>query len=42
MTSRKPTMTRTRALPILLMQHYHRFDYRLSLLEIHKLAHLLP
>lgn len=34
-------MTRARALPILLMQRYHRFDYQLSLLEVHKLTHLL-
>ena len=37
----KPKMTRAQALLILLMQRYHQFDYRLTLLEIHKLAYLL-
>ncbi len=34
-------MSRTHALLILLMQHYRRFDYRLSFLEVQKLAYLL-
>ena len=37
----KPEMTRAQALLILLMAQYHQFDYRLSLLEIHKLAYFL-
>ena len=37
----KPAMTRAQALLILLMNHYRQYDYRLSLLEIHKLAYLL-
>ncbi|MGO0306873.1 hypothetical protein ACTL6P_09715 [Endozoicomonas acroporae] len=41
MRSRRPSMTRTRALLVLLMQRYQRFDYWLTLLEIHKLAYLL-
>ncbi|WP_419834899.1 macro domain-containing protein [Endozoicomonas atrinae] len=39
--TRRPRMTRARALLILLMHQYHQFDYRLTLLEIHKLAYLL-
>ncbi len=39
--TRRPAMTRAQALLILLMQRYQRFDYRLTLLEIHKLAYLL-
>ncbi|MFK0572613.1 hypothetical protein [Endozoicomonas sp.] len=34
-------MPRAHALLILLMQHYRRFDYRLSFFEIQKLAYLL-
>ncbi|OED47316.1 Appr-1-p processing protein [Endozoicomonas sp. (ex Bugula neritina AB1)] len=37
----KPKMTRSQALLILLMQRYQQFDYKLTLLEIHKLAYLL-
>ena len=39
--TQKPAMTRARALLILLIARYHQFDYRLTLLEIHKLAYLL-
>lgn len=39
--TRKPAMTQAQALMILLMARYHQFDYRLSLLEFHKLAYLL-
>ncbi|KEQ19355.1 type II toxin-antitoxin system antitoxin DNA ADP-ribosyl glycohydrolase DarG [Endozoicomonas numazuensis] len=37
----KPEMSHSQALMILLMARYHQFDYRLSLLEFHKLAYLL-
>ena len=37
----KPKMTRAQAILILLMSKYHEYDYRLTLLEIHKLAYLL-
>ncbi len=39
--TRKPKMTQARALLIKLMEQYGRFDYRLSLLEIQKLAYFL-
>ena len=39
--TQKPELTRARALLILLIARYRQFDYRLTLLEIHKLAYLL-
>ena len=39
--TQKPKMTVARALFIKLMQHYSRFAYRLTLLEIQKLAYFL-
>ena len=37
----KPDMTKAQALLILLMARYRQLDYRMSLLEIHKLAYFL-
>ena len=39
--TKKPNMTRARALIILLMARYRELEYELTLLEVHKLAYLL-
>ncbi|WP_211825331.1 type II toxin-antitoxin system antitoxin DNA ADP-ribosyl glycohydrolase DarG [Kistimonas asteriae] len=39
--TKKPKMTRARALLIMLMDQYKQLDYALTLLEIHKLAYFL-